>query len=57
MNIQEFNKISIRGRVAYGIVCLEEAIKKYSLEHLDWDFMLKILWSYTNGNVGKWHEI
>jgi hypothetical protein len=51
-----FRNISIRGRVAYGICCLENAIRHYNLEHLDWSFILELLWSYTDQNIGRWHE-
>jgi len=51
----EFKEISIRGRVAWCILCLENAIKFYGLEDLNWDFIFSLLWSYTNGKVGNWH--
>ena len=57
MNTNIFKHVSVRGRVAYGICCLESAINYYNLKHLDWSSLLHILWSYTNENVGRWHEI
>lgn len=57
MNAIEFENISMRARVAFGILCLENAIKYYQLDHLNWSFINKLLWSYTNSNVGRWHEI
>jgi hypothetical protein len=57
MKAKEFEKISMRARVAYGICCLENAIKYYNLSHLSWTFILNVLWSYTNKNVGRWHEL
>jgi hypothetical protein len=55
--MEVFKNLSIRARVAYGICCLEEAIKYYCLLESDWDFMMNLLWTYTNKNIGKWHEI
>ena len=55
--IKNFEKISIRGRVAFAISCLENSIKFYSLEQLDWSFLVNKLWSYTNSNIGTWHYI
>lgn len=57
MESEEFKDLSIRARVAYGICCLESAINYYNINHFDWTFILDVLWSYTNGNIGKWHEI
>ncbi len=47
MNIDVFKPISIRGRVAYGICCLENALiaLQYNLEN--WNIVLKHLWRYT----------
>ena len=42
-----FIAISIRGRVAYGICCLENALEYYGLKGKGWDFLLKKLWWYT----------
>ncbi|WP_108867402.1 hypothetical protein [Aquimarina aquimarini] len=51
----EFNDISIRGRVAYAIMCLENAIKWYKKDNLDWSFLFQLLWSFMKGNVADWH--
>ena len=42
-----FKKVSIRGRVAYGICCLENAMKKYGIVGEGWNILLKDLWSFT----------
>jgi hypothetical protein len=49
--------ISIRARVAYGILCLESLINFFQLDKNKWEFVLKELWKYTNSNVGRWHEV
>lgn len=55
MKGKDFIEVSIRGRVAFGVVCLENAIKHFNRLDLEWNFLLKLLWSYTNDNVGTWH--
>lgn len=47
INAQQFEKISIRGCVAYGICCLENALEHYNLRGEGWNFLLKKLWWYT----------
>ena len=42
-----FEKISIRGCVAYGICCFENALEHYGLQGEGWNFLLKKLWWYT----------
>lgn len=44
---QQFEKISIRGCVAYGICCLENALEHYNIKGEGWNFLLKKLWWYT----------
>ncbi|WP_259016787.1 hypothetical protein [Emticicia fluvialis] len=55
MKAMDFKRISIRGRVAFSIVCLENSIKHFQLSELEWDFLLKLLWNYTSINMGTWH--
>ena len=43
----QFDKISIRGCVAYGICCLENALEYYGLKGEGWNFLLRKLWWYT----------
>jgi hypothetical protein len=50
-----FNLISIRARVAFAILCLENTIQHFKKENLEWSFIYKLLWSYTIGKVGSWH--
>ncbi|GAA4275919.1 hypothetical protein [Aquimarina mytili] len=54
MNL-DFSNISIRGRVAYAIICLENAIRFYEKENLDWLYIFNLLWAYTKDEVGNWH--
>ena len=47
INAKQFEQISIRGCVAYGICCLENALEHYRLQGEGWNFLLKKLWWYT----------
>ncbi|HEY9009344.1 MAG TPA: hypothetical protein VIM75_24575 [Ohtaekwangia sp.] len=55
MKSQEFTNISIRGRVAFAILCLEKAIIHFGFDIYDWSFVLNLLWSITNTKLGSWH--
>ena len=48
MDISEFNDISIRGRMAYGICCLERILARDNIRSKDWDFVLNLMWEYTS---------
>lgn len=54
-SIEKLNKISIRGRVAYGIICLERAIAHFGFDKYDWSYLLNLLWSITYSKLGVWH--
>ncbi len=56
MKAYNFINVSIRGRVGFSILCLENSISFFELPNLDWSLILKLLWSYTDSNVGLWHE-
>lgn len=45
---QNFEDISIKGRVAYGINCLENAINHYNYGKEKWQFVLGQLWKFTD---------
>lgn len=47
INAKQFEKISIRGCVAYGICCLENALEHYNIQGDGWNILLKKLWWYT----------
>lgn len=55
MKAKEFTNISIRGRVAYAVLCLEKAIVHFGFDKYDWSFVLNLLWSITNTKLGSWH--
>jgi hypothetical protein len=40
--------ISIRGRVAYSALCLENAINKLKCKNSGWNSVLDIIWSFTS---------
>ena len=48
INSKDFKKISIRGRVAFGICCLENAMEKYKVSGQGWNLLLEKLWSFTS---------
>ena len=52
-----FLTLSIRARVAYGILCLEQTLQKLGYDYNHWQFLLDTLWSYTYSNPGAWHMI
>lgn len=52
-----FLTLSIRARVAYGILCLEQTLQKLGYDYNRWQFLLDTLWSYTYSNPGAWHMI
>ena len=57
MNIKDFNAVSIRGRAAYAICCLERAIKKFDDKNPTWDFILNKLWEFTDTKfIPEWQE-
>lgn len=47
VNANQFEKISIRGCVAYGICCFENALEHYNAKGEGWNYLLKKLWWYT----------
>lgn len=47
LSSSQFEKISIRGRVAYAICCLENAMETYGVQGESWNLLLKNLWSFT----------
>lgn len=60
MTSKDFLTITIRGRFAFGICCIENAITKFEFDHLNWDLLFEFLWRYPLGNEIKdlalWHE-
>lgn len=52
----KFIEVSKRGRAAYAILCLENALIHFQFKHIGWEFILKKLWTITstNGDVGDW---
>lgn len=59
MNANEFINISIRGRVAFSILCLENVIRHYNVESLPWAFVLEKLWEFTSnsGYLDDWMDV
>lgn len=58
MNIKDFNAVSIKGRAAYAICCLERAIEKFDDKNPTWDFVLNKLWEFTDTKfIPEWQEL
>jgi hypothetical protein len=56
MNRDDFKMVSIRGRLAYAISCLENALKYYKCNTTDWRIVLEQLWTYTDIQFfDDWH--
>jgi len=53
-----FKRISIRGRVAYCIMCLENAFEKEKIESQESFSLLEKLWAFTNSHtLDEWDEM
>lgn len=50
MNTYKFEQISLRGRVAFAIVCFEKALINLKYDLRDWEIVLNYLWQFTNSN-------
>lgn len=50
------SNLSIRARVAYAILCLENLLQHLNKDLSKWELILEELWKYTAGNPGEWHE-
>lgn len=57
MNIDTFKKISLNGRVAYGIRCFENALLFLKYNVSDWEMVLGKLWQFTSAdNLEVWSD-
>ncbi len=58
--LNEFFLVTIRGRFAYSICCIENAIEVMDKEGLEWFEVFEFLWLYPTANeirdLGLWHE-
>jgi|GEM_PF-449837 len=53
-----FRNVSVRGRVAFGICCLENALTALGIPLSDWQLVLSQLWKYTEqARLDDWHEV
>ncbi len=50
-------EVSWRGRIAYLILCLEEALRFYGQEFSAWEWVLRRLWSITDCSENNWMDI
>lgn len=58
MHMEKFRHISMRGRVAYGISCFENAIIALKYNVNDWKIVLNYLWEFTNIQyLDDWNDI
>ena len=49
-----FYRVSVRGRVAYLILCLEESLLFYKQDITAWDWILRKMWSFTDHLEDDW---
>ncbi len=52
-----FYDVSGRGRVAYLVLCLEQALQFYQQDLTAWDWILRRLWSITDCSEDDWMDI
>ncbi len=50
-------EVSWRGRIAYLILCLEEALRFYGQDFSAWEWVLRRLWSITDCSENNWMDI
>ncbi len=52
-----FYDVSGRGRVAYLVLCLEQALQFYKQDLTAWDWVLRRLWSITDCSEDDWMDV
>lgn len=52
-----FYKVSGRGRVAYLVLCLEETLRFYGQDLSAWEWILRRMWSITDGSDDNWIDL
>jgi len=52
-----FYQVSGRGRIAYLILCLEEALRFYGQDFSAWEWILRRLWSITDRSENNWIDL
>lgn len=53
MNISDFNNISMNGRMAYAILCIEKYLKEKFPDN-NWDELSKLMWEVTSIYWDEW---
>jgi hypothetical protein len=48
MNIKNFSNISLRGRFAFALLCLEAAVDEFGDKNSTWNLVLEKLWAFTD---------
>lgn len=52
-----FKTISIRGRLAYGVTCLERLCKTWNVLNKRMDLLIETLWAFTSSeNLADWEN-
>ena len=58
IDVSSFRPISMRGRVAFAIMCLEESIMRLAPEPERWLVVVNQLWKYTSEeSLDVWQEV
>lgn len=56
MNLSQFiSSISIRGRLAFGVTCLERVCSEWNVKNERMDQLIEELWSFVN-SISDWEE-
>ncbi len=57
LSSHRFYQVSGRGRIAYLILCLEEALRFYGQDLNAWEWVLRRMWSITDRSEDNWFDI
>jgi len=56
--IEDIKKISIRGRFAYGLICLQKVIEEIDLKLPELEKLIQEMWEITNSDkLGWWQDL
>ena len=54
--IDDLKEISTRGKVAFGIFCLESATDFFQVDREKWEFVFDELWKFCSSDMWIWEE-
>ncbi len=53
--MDKYQNLSIRARVVFGGLCLENLLCSIGEAKEEWTLVLDTIWEYSSGDAGKWH--